>query len=732
MANTKRLGGLRYDLQLGIAQFQKNSKEAISEFQKMRGSLQTVATGMKAAFAGLGIALAINQIKSFGSAIVDLANKGEQAGSIKESFEALGGSESVIDEARKRVVGLVGAFDLMQAANRGLIAQIPGFQEGFANVVDLAGRLANALGKDTKAQVEELTEAIVKGNAKALRPLGFHFTDVKDKAKVTQEALAQVASVMEKLPPVGDSVANSLTSLNNTWDDVTAKVGIQLNNNTDLIASLRRLEQTIQDIDWGEFGDNLAQIATFFVDLANRAIPIAIAAINQFADDMLRVSLLWKNLRDGGQGNLFDAVDKQFSIIKEQHKLESATDKVNEFARAVNGMFNAFKGGSKPSKDAVDKLLAQAERVGDAVKNAGGPDAIGLRGGLTMVAKQLHILKENAVAAKKVGVELGGGIDKATAKAEKLQDKFQNLLGKSEADAIKDRLEEAIESGNRNGVDTLMPLYRDAIGKVADAQLEELSKHNPELAARYREAMINDAIDPMVKREEEERRRAHEAGVQNFKNLFSSLISGQGLDWKEMLTDVALSFAAEMAQSLVEKIGGGFLEGLFDGEAIGQSLGESLADGIQSAIIDAWTGVPGSGDSAQGILDPITDAIGGIFSGAGDFLGGLNPFARGGVFDGPITEKAASGRIIDRPMLFKHGRGLGLMGEAGPEAILPLTRVNGQLGVHATGSGRGGPREITIVVNAPGAEPGAEARILAALHSSVEQITEGIIDAMAA
>jgi hypothetical protein len=53
---------------------------------------------------------------------------------------------------------------------------------------------------------------------------------------------------------------------------------------------------------------------------------------------------------------------------------------------------------------------------------------------------------------------------------------------------------------------------------------------------------------------------------------------------------------------------------------------------------------------------------------------GLIPFAKGGV--------------VSRPTLFPFAKGTGLMGEAGPEAIMPLHRTaSGDLGVKAAGSG---------------------------------------------
>lgn len=71
-------------------------------------------------------------------------------------------------------------------------------------------------------------------------------------------------------------------------------------------------------------------------------------------------------------------------------------------------------------------------------------------------------------------------------------------------------------------------------------------------------------------------------------------------------------------------------------------------------------------------------------------------FAKGGVIHGSPDLSAYSGQIVDRPTLFAFAKGAGLMGEAGPEAILPLKRTQGgQLGVVATGVGG----DLQVVVN---------------------------------
>jgi hypothetical protein len=93
------------------------------------------------------------------------------------------------------------------------------------------------------------------------------------------------------------------------------------------------------------------------------------------------------------------------------------------------------------------------------------------------------------------------------------------------------------------------------------------------------------------------------------------------------------------------------------------------------------------------------------------YVDGASKHAQGGVFDeyGKTAKAYAAGgtftnQIISTPTYFAHGGGFGLMGEAGPEAIMPLTRLpNGDLGVQTTGT-NGGSKVIVNIINNTGAE----------------------------
>jgi Phage-related minor tail protein len=74
---------------------------------------------------------------------------------------------------------------------------------------------------------------------------------------------------------------------------------------------------------------------------------------------------------------------------------------------------------------------------------------------------------------------------------------------------------------------------------------------------------------------------------------------------------------------------------------------------------------------------------------AGLFNGGLFPNANGNAFSGGSVIPFATGGVVGGPTVFPMSGGrVGLMGEAGPEAIMPLKRgSNGKLGVVAEGGG---------------------------------------------
>lgn len=126
------------------------------------------------------------------------------------------------------------------------------------------------------------------------------------------------------------------------------------------------------------------------------------------------------------------------------------------------------------------------------------------------------------------------------------------------------------------------------------------------------------------------------------------------------------------------------LDGLVYGTMTAQ---ESLQSLTQSMLDTAY-------DTA---VSPVTSHFGSLLGqGMGSLMNAFLPFANGGAFTQGRVTPFANGGIVSAPTSFPMRGGMGLMGEAGPEAIMPLTRgADGKLGVRASG----GSQPVNVVMN---------------------------------
>ena len=130
---------------------------------------------------------------------------------------------------------------------------------------------------------------------------------------------------------------------------------------------------------------------------------------------------------------------------------------------------------------------------------------------------------------------------------------------------------------------------------------------------------------------------------------------------------------------------------------------ESALQGMEDALVNfVMTGKLAFADLARSILADITRiAIRTmIIAPFTNWFEGLLGNAKGNVFEGGEVQKYAYGGIVDKPTIFPMANGMGLMGEAGAEAIMPLKKSrDGRLGVQAQG---GGSTVVNVSVNAGG------------------------------
>ncbi len=141
----------------------------------------------------------------------------------------------------------------------------------------------------------------------------------------------------------------------------------------------------------------------------------------------------------------------------------------------------------------------------------------------------------------------------------------------------------------------------------------------------------------------------------------------------------AARFETTLSGGLSRAIDGVVVDGMKLSDAL-----QTVANGMISAAYRA-------------AVKPVTDHFSGmITSGLGSLAGSLSPFAAGASFSQGRVMPFATGGIVSGPTHFAMRGGMGLMGEAGPEAIMPLARgADGRLGVRAGG----GSAPVSVVVN---------------------------------
>lgn len=138
---------------------------------------------------------------------------------------------------------------------------------------------------------------------------------------------------------------------------------------------------------------------------------------------------------------------------------------------------------------------------------------------------------------------------------------------------------------------------------------------------------------------------------------------------------------------------------------------------LQMAVVSAM----GSASSSSGLLGSLVGGVASFFGGGGagaatassgtaiqSAVANFQFNALGGVYDSPSLSAYSNG-VYNSPQLFAIAQGAGVFAEAGPEAIMPLTRASdGSLGVRAVGSGvnaasaSGGAPQVNIHIDGNG------------------------------
>ncbi|VTN01198.1 Phage-related minor tail protein [Raoultella planticola] len=186
--------------------------------------------------------------------------------------------------------------------------------------------------------------------------------------------------------------------------------------------------------------------------------------------------------------------------------------------------------------------------------------------------------------------------------------------------------------------------------------------------------------------------------LMNYADQAADLSSMAASATSEILNNATNSISNNMTDVLMGAVS--FKEGISNvftsmGETIIKTLIQVATQALITKAILSMVG-GGYGGLFSSILGSVGSAGGSASSGTAIQSAGANfSFnALGGVYDSPSLS-AYSGGVYSTPQYFAFAKGAGVFGEAGPEAIMPLTRgADGSLGVRAVG------RESPAVQNA--------------------------------
>jgi tape measure domain-containing protein len=673
------------------AGLQKQGRAAQQTAGKLNG-LRSAVVGLGSAFGGIAAVLGVIQagrfvfaktaeVESQSRSLAILAGSAEKAGQIIKELQQLGAvtpftSTELIDSAKRlqafgveadKVVettrrladasgatgaelsGLVTAYGQVQAKGRLQGEELLQFQErGIA--------LQEELRKMYGMTAEEFQKALEKGqiSAKAVEVALVNLTNTG--GKYANGAIAQ-----------SDTLSGRLSTLQDNVDGVAREVGKVLT--PALIEILQQLNTS------------LSQTPAFVEDIA-LAFQYAAGQIAPFLNGLSQMQWFFTNLTPPGWA---------MQIIGGASERGKSTIR-NAASRQRQSQKNAFIGPAAPQMQgpAVPERLRQQKNETPPLMVATGGKTGGKRKGKSDAERAAEKAAKEAKRALEIQKQqYQAADDRNTA----LKDTFA-LLQQTEAVAKREleldirlgqiarefnTLKEEAKSADELAMVSLNENLEKKIAELeAEREINELLIERATLVAN----LVKASSMPTVYNELETQDAALQAILDKYPAIGSAADAAATLATSGM---AAMIDGTKSAQEVFAE----FLNTIAN--ALMQTAAKMIAQYIAIGIARMFAGM-GGGPGSFAPSGPLA-AVGNVNTDVSSFFS-FN--ANGNAFGANGIIPFAKGGIVNSPTVFPFAKGIGLMGEAGPEAILPLKRgADGSLGVMASGGGG----DVNVVVN---------------------------------
>jgi lambda family phage tail tape measure protein len=643
-----------------------DSRNAVSKLRQVQqgaqqterafGGLASAVGKLAVAFAGIQaikfVFAKTAELESQARSLAILAGSAEKAGQIIKELQQLGAvtpftSTELIDSAKRLQAFGVEANKVVETTRR--LADVSG-----ATGAELSG-LVTAYGQvqaKGRLQGEELLQFQERGVAlqTELRKMyglsGEEFQKALEKGRIGAEA---VEVAVKRLTEAGGKYANGAIAQSDTLNGKLS---------------------TLQD----SFEQLARNIGTFFAPV----FKFLIDGINAFLDRVnngLRVSAQLKANEQAATRtrSRFGVLRQINPFDKEAQDYEARLQK--SIFKSLTSQGGASAAPSAPGSSAVPALLGAT---------AGGGGG-GRTGGASAIDKAARDAERAAEAAKqqlKAANDINFALRNQLAITQEIDPVSKRMV---EYDVTKNEIaKEANElRALAKSADELTLINNNEQIKQKIAQVEYEREINDLLAARailvadlLRAASMSTVFNPLETQNE---------ALQEILDKYPAI--GAAADAAATLATSGMSEMIAGTKS-AQEVFADFLNSIAN--ALMQTAAKMIAQYIAIGIARMFAGIgtpggfaPSGPLAAVGDINPDVSSFFSLNANGNAFgANGIIPFAKGG--------------IVNSPTLFPFAKGTGLMGEAGPEAIMPLQRgANGKLGVLASGSGG----DINVVVN---------------------------------
>jgi len=747
----------------GQETFSKISKSAKKGNAALRGVARNITSTLVPAFAAAASAASIfRNIQIFEKLDIrlrSLTNSAEDYANTQEFLKAKA------DELNVGVETLTNGYArLLVLQNSGVLnrEQVNQLSEGLVNAAATLG----ASGADIDRVLFGLSQGLSSGTLRAeelnqvVEPLpgllqeldkaagltAGGFRRMVNAGEVTSEFLATtlikaLESYDGAAKKLDGTISGSLTKLDNAWVDLARTIG-----ETGVIEALAEITEAFAASIGVARKAVTGQIA--FAEATGIVEKTAFIAARGVKAAFLVVQTVVLNFAQGILGALNAIQDSVLFIVN--RITDSEYRGVEALRNLQNAMIATMRDNARqlastfsigPSEESIRALREQEERVKKLQREA----EIARSKAEQERGKQERIAKAGPSKADKALIkQLENERKKIEQVTKALKFKNEQLLRDEKTQELYNQLQAAgvqLKSLEGQEIQRLVGEYfrlkeakeqEEEVEKRKQKLIEEIKKiteDNISAQDKYNERM--EELNELLKEGAISLEEFEAAGKQAYDQLVEA--SDKWFDGAKRALDKYAEEATDMAAN-VERVVTNAMQGLEDALVKATTTGKfefkELVDSILEDVARLLVRTQITGPLAQGLSGLIGNIFGGQNSGSGGGFFGL--FEKGAAFSrGQKVTAYARGGVVGKPTIFPMANGMGLMGEAGPEAVLPLTRTrSGRLGVESVG---GAGNFFTVNVDARGStDPaGTSVSVKRAVDEALNARIPGIVQTSA-